>query len=65
MRAARSCDRPVSHAFPEIPMKHRRSIALLVLAFFCMGALGACNTMEGLGKDVQKVGRKVEDKARH
>jgi entericidin A len=43
---------------------HRRPLALLVLAFFCMGALGACNTMEGLGKDVQKVGRKVEDKAR-
>jgi predicted small secreted protein len=43
---------------------YARPLALLALALFCIGALGACNTMEGLGKDVQKVGRKVEDKAR-
>ena len=41
-----------------------RPLVLLLLAAFCAGVLGACNTMEGLGKDVQKVGRKVEDKAR-
>ncbi|QSX79584.1 entericidin A/B family lipoprotein [Agrilutibacter solisilvae] len=40
-----------------------RTAALLVLGLFALGALSACNTMEGLGKDVQKVGRKVEDKA--
>lgn len=34
--------------------------ALLVLATV---ALGGCNTMEGLGKDVQKLGDKIEDKA--
>lgn len=26
-------------------------------------ALGACKTMEGLGKDVQSVGKKLEDTA--
>jgi entericidin A len=41
-----------------------RPLVLLMLALFSLGALSACNTMEGLGKDVQKVGRKVEDKAR-
>jgi entericidin A len=35
---------------------------LLVIAAALI-ALTACNTMEGLGKDVQKVGQKIEDKA--
>ena len=34
---------------------------LLVLT---IGALPACNTMEGAGKDVKKTGEKIEDKAR-
>jgi entericidin A len=38
-------------------MKH---LLIIVAALF---ALSACNTMEGLGKDVQKVGQKIEDKA--
>ena len=45
----------------EIPMK--RLMALMLLAMFSVGTLTACNTMAGAGKDVQKVGEKVEDKA--
>jgi predicted small secreted protein len=45
----------------EIPMK--RLMALMLLAMFSLGTLTACNTMAGAGKDVQKVGEKVEDKA--
>lgn len=41
----------------------KRTIAALLLALFATGALSACNTMEGLGKDVKKLGEKVEDKA--
>lgn len=41
----------------------KRQLALLFLALFATGVLSACNTMEGLGKDVQKLGEKVEDKA--
>ena len=41
----------------------KRLTALLLLALFSMGSLSACNTMAGAGKDVQKVGEKVEDKA--
>lgn len=41
----------------------KRVVAVLFLALFATGALSACNTMEGLGKDVQKLGEKVEDKA--
>lgn len=37
-----------------------KNLMLIVAALF---ALTACNTMEGLGKDVQKVGQKIEDKA--
>ena len=42
-----------------------RWIVLMMLACFSTGtlALTACNTMAGAGKDVQKVGQKVETKA--
>lgn len=40
----------------------KRLMALMLLAMFSMG-LTACNTVAGAGKDVQKVGEKVEDKA--
>ena len=41
----------------------KRLFALLLLAMFSMSTLTACNTMAGAGKDVQKVGEKVEEKA--
>ena len=41
----------------------KRLTALLLLALFSVGTLSACNTMAGAGKDVQKAGEKVEDKA--
>jgi predicted small secreted protein len=40
-------------------MKARALIAMLVGAF----VLSACNTMEGLGKDTQAAGKKVETTA--
>lgn len=36
---------------------------LLILSFVL--ALSACNTIEGVGKDVQKAGEKVEDAAKN
>ncbi|MDQ3288242.1 MAG: entericidin A/B family lipoprotein [Pseudomonadota bacterium] len=41
----------------------KRLTSLLLLSLFTIGSLSACNTMAGAGKDVQKVGEKVEDKA--
>ena len=41
----------------------KRLMSLALLAVFSMTVLSACNTMEGLGKDVKKLGEKVEDKA--
>ncbi len=41
----------------------KRLFALLLLASFSTLSLTACNTMAGAGKDVQKVGEKVSDKA--
>lgn len=43
----------------------KRVISLMLLAVFSIAALSACNTMEGLGKDVQKLGDKVEQKAKN
>ncbi len=41
----------------------RRNLLLLMLALFAAGALSACNTVEGAGKDVQKAGEKIEGAA--
>lgn len=49
------------HSFQEFPMK--RMIVLMLLAMFSIGTLSACNTVKGVGKDVQKAGDKVEDAA--
>ena len=38
----------------------RLSLAALLASF---GLLGGCNTVEGAGKDIQKVGETVEDTA--
>lgn len=40
----------------------KRFVVLLMMSLFSIG-LSACNTVAGAGKDVQKVGEKVEDKA--
>lgn len=40
----------------------KRILSILFLALFASG-LVACNTMAGAGRDVQKVGEKVEEKA--
>ena len=41
----------------------KRLIALLMLVMFSSMVLTACNTVAGAGKDVQKAGEKVEEKA--
>ena len=42
----------------------KRTIALILLAL-SIGGLSACNTVEGFGKDVQKVGEKMERGAKN
>lgn len=39
-----------------------RILSIFILALFASG-LVACNTMAGAGRDVQKAGEKVEEKA--
>jgi len=39
----------------------KRFSAMIVLAVLSMVVLSGCNTVKGVGKDVQKVGEKVED----
>ncbi len=41
----------------------KRLTALLLLALFSIGSLSACNTMAGAGRDIEKAGDKIEDKA--
>jgi predicted small secreted protein len=38
-----------------------RTIALVLVAVI---ALAACNTMAGLGKDIERTGEKLQDKAK-
>ena len=39
-----------------------RAMVILAIAA-CLAALGGCNTMEGLGKDLRQLGQKIEKKA--
>jgi predicted small secreted protein len=41
-------------------LRKRSALVLLVLLF---ASLSACNTIEGVGKDVQEVGEEVEEAA--
>jgi len=41
----------------------KRSIATLLLIALSLVLLNGCNTMEGLGKDVEKLGQKIDQKA--
>ncbi len=41
----------------------KRFIALLLLVTVSLVMLNGCNTMEGLGKDVEKLGQKIDQKA--
>ena len=48
---------------PHQPWRLLRLTALLVLVGLCVPALISCNTTAGLGRDMQKVGDKIEDQA--
>jgi predicted small secreted protein len=39
----------------------KRYAVLMMIALFSLATLSGCNTVKGVGKDVQKVGEKVED----
>ncbi|MDE2407896.1 MAG: entericidin A/B family lipoprotein [Xanthomonadaceae bacterium] len=41
----------------------KRLLALLVLVLFASVTLTACNTVQGAGKDIKKVGEKIEGAA--
>jgi predicted small secreted protein len=42
----------------------RSLIATVVAATIAAGALSACNTVEGVGKDIKNAGKKVEEVAK-
>lgn len=41
----------------------KRLIALMLISLFSLGTLSACNTMAGVGEDIEAAGEKIEDKA--
>jgi len=41
----------------------KRAMMVALLGLFSVGMLTGCNTMAGAGKDMQKAGEKVQDKA--
>jgi predicted small secreted protein len=38
-----------------------KALLMTVLAALTLGQLAACNTVEGIGKDLQRAGEKIED----
>jgi len=41
----------------------KRLMAMMLVAMFSVGMLSACNTVKGVGKDVEKVGDKMQESA--
>lgn len=41
----------------------KRMLMVALVGMFSIGMLSGCNTVAGAGKDMQKAGEKVEDKA--
>jgi len=37
-----------------------RKLTVLVLAVWCLAALGGCNTLRGAGKDIEKAGEGIQ-----
>ncbi len=42
----------------------KRFISLALLSLASIGALAGCNTMAGLGQDVEKAGEAIEEEAK-
>ena len=42
----------------------KSTLVALALSLFGMFAFTGCNTMRGLGKDTERAGEKIQDKAR-
>ncbi|MEL0167716.1 entericidin A/B family lipoprotein [Halopseudomonas sp.] len=42
----------------------KKSLVLLLSVLLGAASLAGCNTMEGLGKDIQKMGDSIEDAAK-
>lgn len=38
-----------------------KKLALMIVALVALVALAGCNTMQGIGKDVERLGEKVQD----
>ncbi len=41
----------------------KRLISVMLLAMFTVGTMSACNTVKGVGKDVEKVGDEMQEAA--
>jgi entericidin B len=44
--------------------KFMKSLSSLVMAVLVLASVGACNTVAGVGKDVERGGEKIQDTAR-
>jgi predicted small secreted protein len=42
----------------------RPSMKMMLIMLATVFALAACNTMQGLGKDVERTGEKIQEKAK-
>jgi predicted small secreted protein len=50
--------------FKPAPQEHPMKKLALVILMLSIAALTACNTVKGVGQDLQKTGEKIEDAAK-
>jgi predicted small secreted protein len=47
--------------FAELPERRERAMKKLILIVAALWILVGCNTVSGIGKDIQKAGETIED----
>lgn len=57
LKSVRTQTRPIMNSL------HKPTLFALVLSLLCAFAFSGCNTMKGLGKDTERVGEKIQNKA--
>ena len=53
-----------SESFSEADLLEEIAMKLLLIMLATVAALIGCNTMEGAGKDIEKAGDKIQEKAK-
>jgi entericidin B len=62
-RLADACRAAIPSSMKEVHMSKKKWVALLALLM--LGSLAGCNTMQGLGRDIERGGEKLQNSSKN